>query len=101
MNHTAEAVTVREVGLRGAHAMLMPRSASQAHSLANLRRRPEGAVAELAAIAAARDRQAAGTGRRLFTKARARHGQRIAFGHCHDITRAGLPRPLQPQAVKA
>ncbi|MEY3252208.1 MAG: hypothetical protein RL227_1181, partial [Pseudomonadota bacterium] len=35
------------------HAMLMPVSASHAHSLANLKRTPDEAVAELAAIAAA------------------------------------------------
>jgi hydroxymethylglutaryl-CoA lyase len=47
------------------HAMLMPVSASQAHSLANLKRTPDEAVAELAAIAAARDRHADETGHRV------------------------------------
>ncbi len=39
----------------GAHAMLLPLSASHAHSLANLRKTPDEAVAEIAAIRAARD----------------------------------------------
>ncbi len=39
----------------GAHAMLLPISASHAHSLANLRRTPQEAVAELARVCAARD----------------------------------------------
>lgn len=47
------------------HAMLMPVSASHAHSLANLKRTPDEAVAELAAIAAARDRHADETGHRV------------------------------------
>jgi hydroxymethylglutaryl-CoA lyase len=47
------------------HAMLMPVSASHAHSLANLKRTPDEAVAELAAIAAARDRHAGETGHRV------------------------------------
>ena len=38
-----------------AHAMLFPLSASHAHSLANLRRTPDEAVAEIARIRAARD----------------------------------------------
>jgi hydroxymethylglutaryl-CoA lyase len=45
--------------------MLMPVSASHAHSLANLKRTPDEAVAELAAIAAARDRHADETGHRV------------------------------------
>ena len=39
----------------GADAMLLPLSASHAHSLANLRRTPDEAVAEIARIRAARD----------------------------------------------
>lgn len=60
----------------GAHAMLMPVSASHAHSLANLKRTPDEAVAELAAMAAARDRHAAETGRRV----RLEVGISTAFG---------------------
>ncbi len=129
----------------GAHALLMPVSASHAHSLANLKRTPDEAVAELALIAAARDRLAAETGRRvhlevgvstafgctiqgrvdeaealrlvdavvaagadelgladtvgyadpeqvrrLFTAARAVHGERVACGHFHDTRGLGL-----------
>lgn len=54
----------RALGCRP-HAMLMPVSASHVHSLANLKRTPDEAVAELAAIAAARDRHAAETGFRV------------------------------------
>lgn len=39
----------------GAHAMLLPLSASHAHSLANLRRTPDEVVAEIGRIRAARD----------------------------------------------
>ena len=39
----------------GAHAMLLPLSASHAHSLANLRKTPDDAVRDIAAIRAARD----------------------------------------------
>ena len=39
----------------GAHAMLLPLSASHAHSLANLRKTPDEAVADIARIRAARD----------------------------------------------
>jgi hydroxymethylglutaryl-CoA lyase len=39
----------------GAHSMLLPLSASHAHSLANLRKAPDDVVAEIAAIRAARD----------------------------------------------
>jgi hydroxymethylglutaryl-CoA lyase len=39
----------------GAHAMLLPLSASHAHSLANLRKTPDAVVADIAAIRAARD----------------------------------------------
>lgn len=39
----------------GAHAMLLPLSASRAHSLANLRRTPDDAVREIAAIRERRD----------------------------------------------
>jgi hydroxymethylglutaryl-CoA lyase len=123
----------------GAHAVLMPVSASHAHSLANIRRTPDEAVAELARVAAARDRLAGETGRRvvldvglstafgctiqgkvdeaealrlvaavlaagadavgladtvgyadpeqvrrLFTRAREAHGERVNCGHFHD-----------------
>ncbi len=40
----------------GAHAMLLPLSASHAHSLANLRKTPDDVVREVAAIRALRDR---------------------------------------------
>ncbi len=60
----------------GAHALLMPVSASHAHSLANLKRTPDEAVAELALIAAARDRHAAATGQRV----RLEVGLSTAFG---------------------
>lgn len=39
----------------GAHSMLLPLSASRAHSLANLRKAPDEVVAEIAAIRAERD----------------------------------------------
>jgi len=39
----------------GAHALLVPLSASRAHSLANLRRTPEEVVSEIARMRAARD----------------------------------------------
>jgi hydroxymethylglutaryl-CoA lyase len=39
----------------GAHALLFPVSASQAHSMANLRKTPQQAVADVAAIRAERD----------------------------------------------
>ena len=39
----------------GAHVMLLPLSASHAHSLANLRKTPDDVVREIAAIRAARD----------------------------------------------
>jgi hydroxymethylglutaryl-CoA lyase len=39
----------------GAHAMLLPLSASHAHSLANLRKAPDNVVAEIAAIRRLRD----------------------------------------------
>ncbi|MFO1328457.1 MAG: hydroxymethylglutaryl-CoA lyase [Rubrivivax sp.] len=39
----------------GAHVMLVPLSASRAHSLANLRKSPEDALAEVARMRAARD----------------------------------------------
>lgn len=47
----------------GAHVMLLPLSASHAHSLANLRKTPDEALAELARIRAARD--AAGSACRI------------------------------------
>jgi hydroxymethylglutaryl-CoA lyase len=46
-----------------AHAMLVPLSASQAHSLANLRKTPDDVVAEIARMRAARD--AAGSATKL------------------------------------
>ncbi len=46
-----------------AHSMLLPLSASHAHSLANLRKTPDDVVAEIARIRAARD--AAGSATRL------------------------------------
>ena len=55
-----------------AHAMLVPLSASHAHSLANLRKTPEDVVAEIARIRAARD--AAGSRTRLEV------GMSTAFG---------------------
>lgn len=45
----------------GAHAMLVPLSASRAHSLANLRRTPDEVVAEIARMRAARDASGAKT----------------------------------------
>lgn len=60
----------------GARAMLLPLSASHAHSLANLRKTPDEVVAEIAAIAAARDRWAAETGQRCQLEV----GLSTAFG---------------------
>lgn len=45
----------------GAHALLVPLSASRAHSLANLRRTPDEVIAEVARIRAARDASGAKT----------------------------------------
>ena len=45
----------------GAHAMIVPLSASHAHSLANLRKTPDAVVAEVAKIRAARDAAGAAT----------------------------------------
>ena len=45
----------------GAHAMIVPLSASHAHSLANLRKTPDEVVAEVARIRAARDAAGAPT----------------------------------------
>lgn len=56
----------------GAHWMLLPLSASHAHSLANLRKPPDAVVAEIAAIRAARD--AAGSHCRIEV------GMSTAFG---------------------
>jgi hydroxymethylglutaryl-CoA lyase len=58
------------------HAMLMPVSASHAHSLANLKRTPDEAIAELAAIRAARDREADRSGHRVTLEV----GLSTAFG---------------------
>jgi hydroxymethylglutaryl-CoA lyase len=61
----------------GAHAMVLPLSASHAHSLANLRKPPEDVVLELGAIRAARDRAvAAGDAGRCAIEA----GISTAFG---------------------
>jgi hydroxymethylglutaryl-CoA lyase len=60
----------------GAHAMLLPLSASHAHSLANLRKTPNEVVAELAAIRALRDRHADETGHRCLLEV----GLSTAFG---------------------
>lgn len=45
----------------GAHLMLLPLSASHAHSLANLRKTPDDVVAEMRRICAARDASGQGT----------------------------------------
>lgn len=45
----------------GAHAMIVPLSASHAHSLANLRKTPDEVVAEVARIRAARDASGSST----------------------------------------
>jgi hydroxymethylglutaryl-CoA lyase len=45
----------------GAHSMLVPLSASHAHSLANLRKAPDEVVAEIARMRAARDASASAT----------------------------------------
>ncbi len=125
----------------GAHLMVVPLSASHAHSLANLRKTPDEVVAEVARIRAARDASGsrtlieggvgtafgctlqgdvaesevlrlmqalldAGADRvsladtvgyadpqsvlRLFGKARARVGDRLACAHFHDTRGMGL-----------
>ena len=125
----------------GAHWMIVPLSASHAHSLANLRKTPDEVVAEVARIRAARDaagsrtRIEGGVGtafgctiqgavdedevlrllqalldtgadrvsladtvgyadpagvQRLFEKARARVGDRLAAAHFHDTRGMGL-----------
>ena len=60
----------------GAHAMLLPLSASHAHSLANLRKTPDEVLAEIAAIAQRRDAWAAETGHRCLLEV----GLSTAFG---------------------
>jgi hydroxymethylglutaryl-CoA lyase len=60
----------------GAHAMLLPLSASHAHSLANLRKTPDEVVAELVAIRTLRDRHAADTGHHCLLEV----GMSTAFG---------------------
>lgn len=60
----------------GAHAMLLPLSASHAHSLANLRKTPDEVLAEIAAIAQMRDAWAAETGHRCLLEV----GLSTAFG---------------------
>lgn len=60
----------------GAHAMLLPLSASHAHSLANLRKTPDDVLVEIAAIAQRRDAWAAETGQRCLLEV----GLSTAFG---------------------
>ncbi len=60
----------------GAHAMLLPLSASRAHSLANVRKTPDDVVREIAAIVAARDAVRAATG----ANCRVEIGMSTAFG---------------------
>jgi len=65
----------------GAHAMRVPLSASRAHSLANLRKTPDDAVAEIARMRAVRD--AAGSACRL----------EVAFGTAFGCTLQGRVAP--------
>ncbi len=60
----------------GARAMLLPLSASHAHSLANLRKTPDEVLVDIAAIAQLRDRWAAETGQRCLLEV----GLSTAFG---------------------
>jgi hydroxymethylglutaryl-CoA lyase len=60
----------------GVPLMLLPLSASHAHSLANLRKAPDEVVAEIAAIKAARDQHFEATGRRCSIEV----GLSTAFG---------------------
>jgi hydroxymethylglutaryl-CoA lyase len=60
----------------GAQAMLLPLSASPAHSLANLRKTPDEVLVEIAAIAQRRDAWAAETGHRCLLEV----GLSTAFG---------------------
>ncbi len=59
-----------------ARAMLLPLSASHAHSLANLRKTPDEVLVDIAAIAQLRDRWAAETGQRCLLEV----GLSTAFG---------------------
>lgn len=60
----------------GAHLMVVPLSASHAHSLANLRKTPDEVVAEVARMRAARDSAGSGDGRRALIEG----GVGTAFG---------------------
>jgi len=60
----------------GAKAMLLPLSASHAHSLANLRKTPDEVLVEMAAMARMRDQWAAETGQRCTLEV----GLSTAFG---------------------
>ena len=60
----------------GAHAMIVPLSASHAHSLANLRKTPDEVVAEVARIRAARDASGNSAGSRTLIEG----GVGTAFG---------------------
>ena len=60
----------------GARALLLPLSASHAHSLANLRKTPDQVLVEIAAIAQRRDAWAAETGQRSLLEV----GLSTAFG---------------------
>lgn len=60
----------------GAKAMLLPLSASHAHSLANLRKTPDGVLVEIAATRRLRDEWAAETGQRCTLEV----GLSTAFG---------------------
>jgi hydroxymethylglutaryl-CoA lyase len=60
----------------GARAMLLPLSASHAHSLANLRKTPDEVLVEIATIAGLRDQWAAETGQRCTLEV----GLSTAFG---------------------
>jgi hydroxymethylglutaryl-CoA lyase len=60
----------------GARSMLLPLSASHAHSLANLRKTPDEVLLDIAGIAALRDRHADLTGRRCHLEV----GLSTAFG---------------------
>ncbi len=77
----------------GVPLMLLPLSASHAHSLANLRKTPDALVQEIAAIRAARDQHADATGHRCLIEV----GLSTAFG-CTlqgDVPEAEVLRLLQ------
>ena len=69
----------------GADLMLLPLSASQAHSLANLRKTPDGVVAEIARIRELRD----ASGSRCVLEGAPLHGH---------IWRARLPKTMKVAA---